>query len=189
MKKKLDVEKLKKEIGSYLSDESFLNYSEDEDKATIHIYLNHDNAYDAISGNSLLNSDIYQSIDETLSYIDKKKKVCIELHFEGDFEDKEKERIYKAFKVHYAQEVLKGKKQSFRIKMLSLVLLIVGALFLISDGLLLAFGNNFIFQNIIEIIAWVFIWEATNVFFFENASNKREFIKNIVIFNADIVLK
>ena len=189
MKKKLDIKQIKNEINSYLSDKSFLNYSEDETTSTIHIYLNHENTYDTYSNQSLLNNDLYQSIDETLSYVDKKKKLVLEFHFSDDIDEKEKEKIYKAFKAHYAQEVLKGKKQSFKNNLVSLVLLVVGALFLITDGILLALGNNFIFQNIIEIVAWVFIWEAANVFFFENASNRKELIKNIVIFKAEMSLK
>ncbi len=189
MKQKIDVEKIKNEISSYLKDDTFLNYSEDENSSTIHLYFNKDNLYDAFSKSSLLNPDIYESVQETLSYVDKKKKVKFEFHFSEDISSEEKERVKKAFKAHYAQEVLRSKKQSFKNKILALVLLLVGAIFLIVDGILLALGNQFIFQNIIEIVAWVFIWEAANVFFFENASTRKEWVEYVLIFQSEIVLK
>ncbi len=189
MKQKLDVGKIRNEVELYLQDDTFLNYSEDASCSTIHLYFNEENIYDSYSKNSLLNKDIYDSIKETFSYIDKKKEIQFEFHFEKNIEEKEKQKIKRAFKAHYAQEVLKGKKQSFRIKIISLILLLVGALFLITDGILLALGNHFIFQNIIEIVAWVFIWEAANAFFFENASNKKEWLENIRIFEANILMK
>ena len=187
MSKKEVIEKVKKEINEYVSDQSFSNYLEDDTSSTIVINLSEGNIFDEYSGESLLCEDIYKYTENTFKLVDKRREVNIKFDFSKEYSKETIDKVKKAFKTHYAVELLQSRKQLFRTRLISIILLLVGVIFLVVYGLLSLFNADFIFQNVMEIVSWVFIWEATNQFFFQNMSNKRTMLKNLILFNAKII--
>lgn len=187
MKQKNLIKELEEEIKVFSQEQKIS--SEENELSVIRIHFVEDRIYDEYSGKTLLCKEIYEYVDSAFQLIDRKKELQLQLFFPKEMSTEEKEQIQKSFKAHYATGVLYAQKQSLRIKIISLILLLVGSLFLVADGLLLWNGSNFIFQNVIEIVSWVFIWEATNQFFFQNTANKKELFQNLLIFKAEMIEK
>ncbi len=186
MSKKEVIEKVKKEINEFITDQNFSNYVENETSSTIVINLNEGNIFDEYSGESLLCEDIYNYTENTFKLVDKRREVNIKMNFPMNYPQEAIDKVKKTFKTHYAVELLQNRKQLFQTRLISLILLFIGVVFLVVYGLLSFFNADFIFQNVMEIVSWVFIWEATNQFFFQNISNKRTMLRNLILFNAKI---
>ena len=186
MKYKNEIKKVTTEIKDIISNNEFKSYVEDNETSTIIVHFNEDNIYNDFSGKSLLSNEVYEYVDDAFALVNKKLKLNFNFVYSDSIKDDEKIQIEKAFKSHYALQIIQGKKQTHRTRLISYILLAFGILFLILYGLLIWLEGNFIFESIIEIVAWVFIWEAADTYFFLNHSNKKELVKNIIIFNASI---
>ncbi len=185
MVRKNEIEQIKQEIEEYVREDNGV-YKEDKETSTILIYFSKDMLADSYGGKAVLGEDIFHYVENTFKLVNKKKKIELEFIFGEEIEPKEQEEVIKLFKMHYAIEIVQCRKQLVKTRIVSGILLLVGILFLIVYGVV-AYGNkDFIFENVLEIVSWVFIWEAANQFFFENASNKRDMIRNICLFRAEI---
>ena len=84
------------------------------------------------------------------------------------------EEVSKAIKSHYKKEYIEAKIDISKTNISVLVSLLLGIL---SLALLLVFHSildNFYLTTITEIMAWVFVWEAIDKFFYERSNLKRK---------------
>jgi hypothetical protein len=175
-----------KSIEEYRKDITITNYQETDTECVIFINLEKDKIYKEYSEKALLCNEVYDFIDDTYQYVKKTLNLRLELTFPKDMSEEEKDRIIKIIRVHYAINYDKVRKDIKRIKLLSLLLLSIGVLMLLLFGLLEWYGFNFVLREIIDVFAWVFIWESCDLFVFTNTTNRFQALKNLRLFNCEI---
>lgn len=167
-------------------DKNRADFYEENGVPHIEINLSNGNIYDEYSTDSELNPTIFEFVDKVFRLVKKKADLEIDLTFPSTMKDEEKDKIEKLFKSHYAINIVKSNEEIKRHNIVSIILLIFGIIVYGAYGLLEYFKMDFIFQGVIEIASWVFIWEAVDMLFLSNFGSRLERMKNIKIFNAKI---
>lgn len=167
-------------------DKNRADFYEENGVPHIEINLSDGNIYDEYSTDSELNPTIFEFVDKVFRLVKKKADLEIDITFPSAMKDEEKDKIEKLFKSHYAINIVKSNEEIKRHNIVSLILLIFGIIVYGAYGLLEYFKMDFIFQGVIEIASWVFIWESVDMFFLSNFGSRLERMKNIKIFNAKI---
>lgn len=85
-----------------------------------------------------------------------------------------------------AVELFKIKNDLRRVRIVSILLLLIGVLLLISPNVFEIFQTN-IFNDVIIIISWVFIWTAVEKTFFDRHDLKKNKIKILHIMSAKVI--
>lgn len=136
----------------------------------------------------VISSEAAAYLDNALKYVSPKKEV--EIHIKSKvILDEEKEFYKNAIINYYSNNIKEHKRDLFHNNLLSILLLIVGAVFITVMLILEATNVNAIYSTILEIVGWVFIWESAYNFFFEKHHIKKELVKARQIINANIVLE
>ena len=167
-------------------DKNRADFYEENGVPHIEINLSNGNIYDEYSTDSELNPTIFEFVDKVFRLVKKKADLEIDITFPSSMKDEEKDKIEKLFKSHYAINIVKSNEEIKRHNIVSIILLIFGIIVYGAYGLLEYFKMDFIFQGVIEIASWVFIWESVDMFFLSNFGSRLERMKNIKIFNAKI---
>ncbi len=167
-------------------DKNRADFYEENGVPHIEINLSNGNIYDEYSTDSELNPTIFEFVDKVFRLVKKKADLEIDITFPSAMKDEEKDKIEKLFKSHYAINIVKSNEEIKRHNIVSIILLFFGIIVYGAYGLLEYFKMDFIFQGVIEIASWVFIWEAVDMFFLSNFGSRLERMKNIKIFNAKI---
>ena len=167
-------------------DKNRADFYEENGVPHIEINLSNGNIYDEYSADSELNPTIFEFVDKVFRLVKKKADLEIDITYPSTMKDEEKDKIEKLFKSHYAINIVKSNEEIKRHNIVSIILLIFGIIVYGAYGLLEYFKMDFIFQGVIEIASWVFIWESVDMFFLSNFSSRLERMKNIKIFNAKI---
>ena len=167
-------------------DKNRADFYEENGVPHIEINLSNGNIYDEYSTDSELNPTIFEFVDKVFRLVKKKADLEIDITFPSSMKDEEKDKIEKLFKSHYAINIVKSNEEIKRHNIVSIILLFFGIIVYGAYGLLEYFKMDFIFQGVIEIASWVFIWESVDMFFLSNFSSRLERMKNIKIFNAKI---
>lgn len=184
MKETIDKAKLMFE--EIKEDKNRADFYEENGVPHIEINLSNGNIYDEYSTDSELNPTIFEFVDKVFRLVKKKVDLEIDITFPSAMKDEEKDKIEKLFKSHYAINIVKSNEEIKRHNIVSIILLFFGIIVYGAYGLLEYFKMDFIFQGVIEIASWVFIWEAVDMFFLSNFGSRLERMKNIKIFNAKI---
>ena len=167
-------------------DKNRADFYEENGVSHIEINLSNGNIYDEYSTDSELNPTIFEFVDKVFRLVKKKADLEIDITFPSAMKDEEKDKIEKLFKSHYAINIVKSNEEIKRHNIVSIILLFFGIIVYGAYGLLEYFKMDFIFQGVIEIASWVFIWEAVDMFFLSNFGSRLERMKNIKIFNDKI---
>lgn len=184
MKETIDKAKLMFE--EIKQDKNRADFYEENGVPHIEINLSNGNIYDEYSTDSELNPTIFEFVDKVYRLVKKKTDLEIDITFPSTMKDEEKDKIEKLFKSHYAINIVKSNEEIKRHNIVSIILLFFGIIVYGAYGLLEYFKMDFIFQGVIEIASWVFIWESVDMFFLSNFGSRLERMKNIKIFNAKI---
>lgn len=97
-----------------------------------------------------------------------------------------KNEISHIFQSHFNNELTESKQELKRCNKISFVLLILGVLALASLLIFTKLFNNFYLKTILEIAAWVFIWESVDVFFLQRNKTKKRCMQINKILSANI---
>lgn len=101
-------------------------------------------------------------------------------------DDKEKQEFQDAIRNYYHHSYLSQQQKGKREMVLSFFLLLASLAFLALMVVLDRFAGYNIFIEIVDIIAWVFMWEAADIFFLQRHVSVWLQHKNIGYFNAKI---
>ena len=174
-----------KEIMSNLSiqpeSENFIINIKTEHQNQILSSFNYDNK-------DTLNSEFSDYLWKNAKMMPPNKDLQINIYSKENINEQE---VIKATKSHYAREYAETKLSLSRTNFVALVSLLLG---IISLALLLVFYsvlNNFYLTTLTEIMAWVFVWEAVDKFFYGRAEIKRKcsLIQKIYTAQINIIIK
>lgn len=112
-----------------------------------------------------------------------KDKIKIKIHTKADLD---KNEVRQSIQSHCKSEYKETKKQIKRIILISSIMTILGMIALTALILINHFTDNIYVTSIVEIAAWVFIWEAVDFFFLQRPVIKGKCILIQRIYTAEI---
>ncbi|MDE7191608.1 MAG: hypothetical protein K2O35_04010 [Clostridia bacterium] len=130
-----------------------------------------------------LNSEFSEYIFDQAKDAPIKDRIKIKIHTETDLDANE---VQQSLKSHCKSEYKESKKQVKRIVLISAIMTILGILALTALILINHFTDNIYITSIIEIAAWVFIWEAVDFFFLQRPVVKGKCILIQRVYTAEI---
>lgn len=86
------------------------------------------------------------------------------------------DEVAKTLKSHYSNEYREARQDMHRVTNISLIMTLFGVLTLAVLLLLNHFWDNFYVSTIVEIAAWVFVWEAVDYFYLQRPQIKAKLL-------------
>jgi hypothetical protein len=181
-----ELKKLDQYIEDYRADKTLGSYEENDGQGTIYLDLSKDSIYKEYSGDTLLNNDIYDFIEDTYSLVPNKTGISLSFRFPSSMTKEEREKIIKLYRTHYAvrYKAIRSKIRKQRIS--SIALLFIGIIFLIWDVIFKIQNPDSIYVEVIDIFAWVFIWQAGDIFIFNSFDDSLQAKEYLRLFTAQI---
>lgn len=136
------------------------------------------------SENPVINSDVADFIENTTKSIPPSAMISLRIHSDC-IDDKEKMVYDKAIREYYTEKYISADKERKRNLLISAIMLFFGVLIL-STAIMLEYANNIIWSEVIDIVAWVLIWEATDVIFFKNRALKLQRLRALTYISMNI---
>lgn len=130
-----------------------------------------------------LNTEFSEYVSDKAKSVPIKEQIKIKIHTNdgvtaGDVEQ--------SLKSHFRDEYKERKKEVNRLALISLIMMIAGIIALTALILVEYFIKNIYVTSIAEIAAWVFIWEAVDIFFLQRAVAKAKCLLIQRIYTASI---
>ena len=116
-----------------------------------------------------LNGEFGEYVFEKAKGVPIKDDITIRIHSEDDIDAEE---VNRALKSHYRAEYKEAKKSVSRTTLISVIMTVLGIIALTALILINRFTDNFYITSIVEIAAWVFVWEAVDYFFLQRPAEK-----------------
>ncbi|MBO4936990.1 MAG: hypothetical protein J6C90_01555 [Clostridia bacterium] len=129
-----------------------------------------------------LNPEFSEYLRDKANQSSLKDNLQIDIHTDQQMNGDE---VSNAIKHHYAREYAVAKKELNRSTRFSLIMLLCGLVSLCLTFLIYSYDVQY-FGLIMEIVAWVFLWEAADRCFIERARQKRECILLQKLYSAKL---
>lgn len=121
------------------------------------------------SDTPVIGSEVAEFIENSTSSILPKEQLTLRIH-SGCIDDTEKELYREGIREYYSEKSIANARELRRNNVVSLLLLIAGVLVLALQLVLEYRFDSVIWAEVIDIAAWVFLWEAADIRFFGNRS-------------------
>ncbi|MCD8040932.1 MAG: hypothetical protein LUF82_05385 [Clostridia bacterium] len=117
------------------------------------------------SSNSVINGEVAEFIDTSVRPLKADEHVRLEIHSNEITADEQK--IYTAaIHSYYAEQYKSNATERKRLIILAIVMAVIGVVALAAAIALLAYGQEIV-GDVVEIIAWVFLWETVDILCFQ----------------------
>lgn len=133
-----------------------------------------------------LNTEFSEYVFDKAKDLPVGEDVRINIHTEESIDAAE---VTQALKRHYRMQYKQAKKEFKRMTWISAVMTALGIIALTALILINHFTDNLYITSIVEIAAWVFIWEAVDYFFLQRPVVKAKCILIQRIYAAEIEIK
>ena len=130
-----------------------------------------------------LNGEFCDYVFEKAKGVPIKDDITIKIHSDDDIDADE---VGRALKSHYRAEYKEAKKSVSRLTLVSVIMTLFGIIALTALFLLDRFVDNFYLTSIVEIVAWVFVWEAVDYFFLQRPTEKAKCVLIQRIYTATV---
>lgn len=170
-----------------LKDE-ILNKLDEHNRYVIDLTINDDASFlSPFSGeNKVISSEVASYLDNAIKFVP--AKLDISLHIKALNINEEEKIIYmQAIKNYYRNIMTQLNNELIFNLIVSLSMFFIGVIVIAIMIILSSRGLNEIWDVVLEIIGWVFIWEAVDKFFFERRKLKLEILKAKQFINAKII--
>ena len=170
---------LKKEKKSFIEEYTKARTKEDG-RAHIEIDIREEEVTNSLSNKKIIDRSILDFIEEQASNLKKDSKISLDFLVDNNDGDKEK-FIQNSLTRYFKIMIYKSQDEEKRIKAKAFIFLALGVLFCLTYILLSYFSTEMsggaklwstIISEIIGIVYWVFIWEATDKWAFDLTKEK-----------------
>lgn len=115
----------------------------------------------------VISPDVATFIENRTSSVLPKEKLVLNIH--GKSISKTESNVYKtAIEEYYTQKYVQNERDIRRNNIFSLVLALFGIITLVVLGVFEPM-LNFIWKEVLDIVAWVFLWESADICFLQNS--------------------
>ena len=161
-----NIKRLKKLNSEVLEMEKAEADAEAEKNSSISVFLH--NAGDALSpfcdvDSPIINSDMSDYLDNMAEQLPLDRDITIKINGEAD-----KDTVKRAIKNYYNNRFVNAKREYRKNGILSVVFTVLAVLILTAAVIIEAFMESQpVLIEMIDIVGWVFIWEAADMFFLQ----------------------
>jgi len=104
----------------------------------------------------------------------------------GCIDDVEKETYRRAIRAYYTQKYIASQRELAKNRTIAIFLAVAGILVLALALLVEYLHGSLIWAEVIDIVAWVFLWEATDLYFLASRKLKHDRRKYIAYVNMAV---
>ena len=122
----------------------------------------------SMTDSPVISSDVAAFIEGATEASDPNEKITLKIHSK-EIDDEEKKIYDKAIRTYYKERAVAVSNELHRNNVISILLLFLGALVLTGAIILDYTVSSAIWSEIIDIIAWVLIWESADISLFNNS--------------------
>lgn len=123
------------------------------------------------SSTPVISTEVAEFIENSTHSILPKEELTMRI-YSNCIDAEEEKRYAEAIKEHYTEKYIAIERELRRNTLISIVLAVTGVLIL-SLAILLEFvANSLIWAEVIDIVAWVLLWEAVDISVFEMRSQR-----------------
>lgn len=115
----------------------------------------------------VISTEVADFIEQSTISINPKEKLTLKIHSDC-IDDREKELYREAIKEYYTEKYVANKRELIRNNIITLILTMMGVVVLALAILLEYQTNSLIWYEVIDIVAWVLLWEAVDINAFGN---------------------
>ncbi len=109
------------------------------------------------------------------------------LKVSSDCIDEQEKNTYKnAIAEYYKQKYVSNEREYKRNKFIVAVLAVLGVIFLAAEMVFTSLIDSFVWSAVIDIVAWVFLWEAVDIGFFENRKLKLKKLRYLAFIDMKV---
>lgn len=150
-----------------------------------------DDAYSKFSTdtNKVLDESAGDYIYESFKDLQNKSNKTLEIYLDESCSEEEKEECKNVIKRYFSNDYNDYKEENLKLTIVSLTLLIIGIVFVGLLVLLESLNVPYAISIIMEIIAWVFVWEFVDVFVFSRFTNRIKMRRIKKVLDAEIIFK
>lgn len=139
----------------------------------------------ALNGEAVISMEVSEVLDRAIKAMPLEGDVHIEIT--GDtIDDGERVEYAAAMKNSYRSRVLDIDRQLKRNSTAAIWMTVIAALILALYVTLELTNASYILQEIVDIVAWVFMWEAADIFFLERKLLKIEQVRACRLYDAEL---
>lgn len=132
-----------------------------------------------------INSEFADFLENSVKDIPAKDAITIEIKSE----DKDINKISKAIKNYYYNEAVDSERKLKSNLLFSITNLLIGIIIIVCNGIFQLYNFYFAIISAVDILAWVFIGEAFEIFLFERHEIKHNQHRQMNFINAKIIIK
>ena len=136
-----------------------------------------------------LNPDFAEYIELNAKQVPLKDDLQLDIYLDSEPTKTEKVNVTNAIRVHFAEKIAAMKAASKRNFITALLLLLFGAALLVVCFISQLNNSNEVFTNLIDILAWVLVWDSFEKLIFERRKDTNEQINNFRIMKARVVFR
>ena len=144
-------------------------------------------SYYDLEGENVLDKEFDEFLEAKADAIPLKTELALHFHVKNASEEK-REEIDRVFKSHHKRQFRALKRKLHKVTMFTTYMLFMFLIFFVIYIPFVVFNVHFIAQFIVEIIAWVFLWEVVDQWFMHRREIKHEMLKKYRFIRADIVV-
>lgn len=136
----------------------------------------------------VVNGDVASFVENRTKSVGTKEKLKLKIH--STCIDKTEQEIYKtAIKEYFSESCAEVDAKIKRNNIISIFLLLLGILTLSAMFVLEKYSISGIWTEVVDIVAWVFLWEATDIFVLQNMELrlKRKKLLSIIAMSVEFV--
>ncbi|MCI2068149.1 MAG: hypothetical protein LKJ88_01040 [Bacilli bacterium] len=185
-KNQAEFAKIDSLISTYKKGIAAHTFKENEELTVITVDLSKIDIYKDCSSETLLNDAIYEFAEDMFSSYSDAEKVSFSFVFPEGMKDEEKQKIKDIFHIHYGSKYKAAKIRLRKQMILSLIFVFIGFILLSLHLIYTTYNADSIYGEIIEIFAWVFIWEAAEALFVNSIDNRSDLNLFSALYLADL---
>jgi len=139
----------------------------------------------ALSGMPDLNSEVADFLEGAAMNLRPEEEIVVEVS--GSVSDEKKSEYRAAIRNHYRAGVREADRKLSENARMSFVFALIAAVVLSVYVALEIKFDNFVVLQLVDITAWVFMWEAVDLIFLERKILKSELIRSASLYSSEIV--
>lgn len=140
---------------------------------------------DFSAGKPVVSGEVAEFVEESAMAFRPKEPICLKIY--SDCIDEEEEKVYSnALKEYYVRRYTENRRSMRRNRLAAAIMLLIGVVALAVVLTLSLLKRVEILVEVLDIFAWVFLWEAVDLFFLEGGVLRMKQLRFLRFIDAKI---
>lgn len=162
------LKELKRELGIKFSDKEHIR--DEEGRVVVEMNVRDDTNFlsdFSKDDNPVISGDVAEYLEDRTSFLPPKEQLSLHIH-SSCIDEAEQAQYRRAISSYYTDRYYAGEREYRRNLVAAILLAVAGVLVLAFMIMYEHFFNNAVWIEVIDIVAWVLLWEAADLFLLQN---------------------